>query len=1282
MQFLLPRVKTFFVIFSFTALMLKQTNAAVLRFQRSINWIEQENVVQNELVFPNFITFKNASITSKQFYHPYFNEVFRLNTNATNINVEIKQITFGNIGIKSKIQNQELLKTLKDYNLQLVKGLENGNSVVGVTFLPLVLNATTNEVLPFQNFVIEITYDITPPKQSFGKKAFATTSVLANGDWYKIGVVKTGFHKLDRNFLQQNGINLTNIDPRTIKIYGNGPGILPQANAALRPDDLVENPILVMGENDGVFDANDYILLYGKSQFDVWKQQGNAIVREKNIYADTTYYFLNIGQGNGKRISKQTTQPTVVNTQNYHTYCFSHELDALNYGRSGRQFLGEAFDRVPNQTFSFYIDGHNPADSIIIKSVVASRSLITPSRFDVSVNNNFLFSHSNIPTVGTNYDGYYYRTSGPIVSQFYSNNATVSVNYKYDNPPGGSIGWLDYFEINTKANLLWYGSQVLYRVTAPQNTGATQYNLTGAPVSARIFNVTDAINVEELLVTSNSYVNNTTAYSEFAGISDASSYWVPNFIGKISNQNLHGLTQADAIYITPGIFYNEAMRLAAFHQKNGIKIHVINVNDIYNEFSSGAQDVSAIRDFLRMFYTRSTSTTDKVKYVTFFGRASYDYKYRISNNTNIIPTYQSVFTESPIVSYCSDDFYGFLDPNEGLWDSGFDPKEFLDLGIGRLPISNLTEAKNAVDKIINYFNGDKMGDWRNKITFVSDDEDYNIHQNDANNMANSVTNRFKNYNIEKIWIDAYREEVVAGGQRNPSAQKAIVDAVQKGCFIINYTGHGGELGWAAERILTNEDINGWTNQNKLPLFVTATCEFSRFDDPLRISAGELTFLNTKGGSIGLFTTVRLVNAYSNTLLNSYFYNRVGLDSTSKINPKPLGEIMRLTKNDYLPTDNNERNFTLLGDAVMTLAYPKYTITTNTINNKPLTNVTDTLKALSKVTITGSITDMTGNILSTYNGEVYPTVYDKASTYSTLVNNSTSSPALQFTMQNNIIYSGSASVINGVFSFTFIVPKDIAYQIGRGKISYYTTNLTTDGNGFNENFVVGGTADSIANDAIGPEVKLYMDDEKFLFGGLTNENPVFLAKLFDENGINTIGRGIGRELTLIIDGDNSKSIAVNEYYKAKTNSYQEGEIRYPLKNISSGKHTATLKAYDTHNNVSESNTEFVVATNEKLALQYLLNYPNPFSTNTTFHFDHNKVGENLTIMIQIFTVSGKLAKTLTTQVTPSTSHFDQLNWNGLDDYGDRLANGVYIYKLQVKSQQGKTAEATQKLVILN
>lgn len=1282
MQFLLRSRLFFFSIVSITALIPLFSSAATFKLSRTINWQKQQNITREHVTFSNYLSFDAALQNEKTNWLPYFAETIRLNTKANNITVTIQNIQFENTAITSAVQNQQIVTALKNFDQRYITGKEKNLDLVLFSFLPLTLNESGNHLLLVRSFDLVINYEPALNTSVLSKKSFTTTSVLANGEWFKIAVTNTGFHKLNAAFFAACGINIANVDPRTIKIYGNGAGIVPQANSAARPDDLMENAIVVEGENDGVFNDNDYVVMYGKAQYDVWKPQGTLLVREKNLYSDTTYYFLTYNQGPGKRISKQGTQPTPLTTQSTHIFTHSHEMDLINVGRTGRQFLGEAFDKNTHQFFTTTIPGFIASETIHFRSSVAARSYISKSTFTVTANNNPIILH-DLNIVGTGYQSPYFDSE--IVSvDFSSSSAALSLGYKFSLPPGGSNGWLDYFEINTNANLVWEGSQALFRFLPATTPGNTAYEITNA-TNARYFNVTNQADVNELLSTNNgnksTIVNNTLAYTEIAGFNDASTLYTPGIAGKTANQNLHGLPQADALYITPALFYNEAVRLAAYHATQGIKTHVVKVNDIYNEFSSGAQDISAIRDFIRMFYQRATSQSDIIKYVTFFGRASYDYKNRVTNNSNFVPTYQSWPSSAPGGSYCSDDFFTFLDNNEGQWETGSDAKEFLDIGIGRLPISNEQEATNAVDKIMNYYRPEKMGNWRNKIVFVCDDEDSNIHQSDANSLADNILNNHKNYNVEKIWIDAYKREVIAGGQRYPDAQKAINEAVQKGTFIVNYNGHGGELGWAAERILTLEDIASWTNINQLPLFVTATCEFSRYDDPARLSAGELTFLSTKGGAIALLSTSRLVGASENTLLNRSFYNVCGLDSTSKTAPKPLGTIMMQTKNGFTG-NGNERNFTLMGDAVMTLTYPKLNVVTTSINNLPMVNVTDTLKALSKVTISGAVTDVTGQIQTSYNGEVFPIVYDKPSTYQTLVNSPFSNPALNFAVQNNIIYKGSASVKNGIFTFSFIVPKDISYQFGKGKISYYISNQVVDGNGYNENFLVGGTADSSATDITGPQIQLFMNDEKFVAGGLTDQNPLFLAKLYDENGINTIGKGIGRELSLIIDNELSKATPVNDYYAAKKDSYTEGDVKYPLKNLAAGKHIATLKAWDSYNNSSESSLEFNVANDENMALQYVLNYPNPFTTNTTFHFDHNKTGENLSVMVQIYTIGGKLAKTLSTEITAATSHFSDLKWNGLDDFGDKLGKGVYIYKVRVKTSNGKSSEATQKLVILN
>lgn len=1286
MQFLLQTVQKKYLILSFTVLLTVVGEGASVRFLRNFKWQKQANHQIQGQKFDAFFTFNDAIIGPKTNWLPVFAENFRLNSFAGNVKVTIvlKQTqVLEDVPTQTNLLKKHI-SLFQEYEL----GVENEKTVVMLQTIPVFFNQNIGKFEQVMSCEIIIEFEPVFISASTNKNKKAANSVLASGDWYKVAVTQTGFYRLNRNFFTANGIDVNSVDPRTIKIYGNGAGLLPQPNSEDRIDDLKENAILVQGEEDGVFNDGDFVVFFAKSQFDVWKADAqNNLSRQNNIYSDTTYYFITFNQGLGKRIAKLPQQPNPAINDNYHVFCYAYERDLVNPGRTGRVFLGESFERQPSYNFSLAVPGFDANQPIRFRSSVAARSFLSATSFDVSLNGNKIITHGNIPRVGTDYESPYYMPAESVKSDAYSTGAQLNVTYTFSGSTGGGAnGWLDFFEVTTRANLTWYANQVVYRVF-PQGTGGiTQYTIVSANANMRLFNVNDPTSLTEFTLSDAgggniTFTNNTTSFSEFAGYSSANVLGAPIFVGKVANQNLHNLPLSDGIYITHPMFYNEAVRLASFHQTKGLKIQVVLLHQIYNEYSSGAQDITAIRDFLRQFYLKAPSAQERLKFVTLFGRASYDYKYRVSNNTNYVPTYESPVSYTPLLSYCSDDYYGFFDNNEGRWETGSNAKELLDIGIGRLPATTEAEMRVMVDKIINYNKPDRQTDWRNRIVFVADDEDGNLHQNQANNLANNIFNNYKYLNVQKILIDAYKEELIAGGARYPEAQKAISDAVQKGAIIVNYTGHGGELGWAAERILTIEDINSWTNESRLPLFVTATCEFSRFDDPARFSAGELTFLNARGGSIGLFTTVRLVGAFENFQLNTAFYTRVGFDDASRTTPPMLGEVMRRTKND-VSINANERNFTLLGDAAMVLAYPTKKVITTQINNKPIVDVTDTLKALSKVTIQGAITDVNGQVVSDYNGIVYPTVFDKPSIYKTLSNNGSSSPSTTFTAQNNIIYSGSATVTNGQFSFSFIVPKDISYQIGRGKISYYVTNDQFDGNGYNENFVIGGTADSVSADQVGPEMQLFIDDLKFVPGGVTNQNPLFIAKLFDVNGINTIGRGIGRELMLTIDQNTAKAISLNEYYKSDVNSYQSGEIRYQLNGLDPGKHTATLRAWDSYNNSSEQTIEFFVANNEKLELAHLLNYPNPFNRNTVFHFDHNHPGEPMTVLLQVFTISGKLVKSLSVETLQANTHFDQLTWDGTDEYGDRLANGVYIYKVKARTANGKSAEQTQKLVILN
>jgi hypothetical protein len=502
--------------------------------------------------------------------------------------------------------------------------------------------------------------------------------------------------------------------------------------------------------------------------------------------------------------------------------------------------------------------------------------------------------------------------------------------------------------------------------------------------------------------------------------------------------------------------------------------------------------------------------------------------------------------------------------------------------------------------------------------------------------------------------------------------------MEKGALIMNYTGHGGANGLAHERVLRIDDVLSWENRDRLPLFMTATCEFSRFDEWEETSAGELVILNPDGGGIALLSTTRLVYSGPNHALNEAFYRYVFKKDENNRNYR-LGDIIRLTKNST-SSGINKRNFTLLGDPGLELAYPRHKVRVEAINGTPVSESVDTLKALGKVTISGLMEDEQGNALEDFNGIVYPTVFDKSSTITTLQNDP--EPKMNFSLRNRVLYKGKASVTNGRFEFSFIVPKDISYHYGFGKLSFYADNGLEDANGSFHQVTIGGSADSAANDSQGPELEVFLNDENFVYGGMTDANPVLLAYVSDSNGINTLGNGIGHDLTAILDGNTNQTIVLNDFYESDTDSYKSGKILYTFKSLEAGPHNLKVKVWDVYNNSSEQTIEFIVNTGEDLVLDHVLNYPNPFTTHTQFFFEHNQPNADLDILVQVFTVSGKLVKTIDYQSPASGYRVGPIDWDGRDDYGSRIGRGVYIYRVKVRTSLGQSAEKFEKLVILN
>lgn len=1115
----------------------------------------------------------------------------------------------------------------------------------------------------------------------------ATASALASNDWYKIAVIDAGVYKLDYDFITKTmKIDAAKFNLSTCGVFGYSNGSLPTLNAADRYDDMPQNTIKIydFNKNDRL-DAGDFILFYaaGNTKWE-FNQLNKLFSHVNHIYSEKSYYFFTPNGGTGKRIVENNT--ALIPDKTIATYLdhIVYEKELENPLKSGRVWLGDVFS-PPKTTKVFPISVPNIASAIPVNvfSSFAASSKSSNSSVELSINGQSVLSHF----IGSTTEAYQLNNASGQMSNPSDN---LQISYSFNNVSAESKGNLNYVELNVNRKFIFTGEQLSFRSAEELGNNknlAVNFQTTG---NFEIWNVTDIAQMYQIKTTETSpgmhnFVFNNNMMQEMV-IFDPGRTRKPEFAEKIDNQNIHGLSQADYFIITAKTFLPAANKLAAFHkERDNMKVHVLDVQKIYNEFSSGTKDLTAIRDMLKMFYDRAAGVQAlKPKSVLLLGDASYDYKGIISQN-DIIPTYESVNSWESNDSYNTDDYIAYMDHTEG-GDDIIAVDNFEDLGVGRIPCNTLEQANGVVNKIINYKNGPaSFRDWRNYITLVADDVDesydFAFQQQSDDFIAKVVQNNFQKFNLEKIYLDAYKQESSAGGSRYPDANKILLDRINFGSLAISYIGHGGPTNWAQERLFGNTEIAGLKNFNALPFFITATCDFSPFDNPTSNSAGENLVLNPNGGAVSIISTTRTVFISNNGTLVQNFFSEFFTQKDGKY--LNLGEITRLAKVKQAK-DNNARKFVLLGDPALTLNYPELNAITTEINGQSSFS-NDTLKALQKVTIKGEIRDANNNLVTGFNGICYPTIFDKAEIQKTLKNDPAAAD-FSFLLQRNIVFKGKCTVTGGKFEYSFIVPKDINYSIGNGKISYYAENASSggkqDAGGYNANFLIGGSDLSAASDNAGPQVNLFMNSENFSFGGTTDENPVLLAKLFDESGINTVGSGIGHDITAVLDENTKNAVVLNNFYESDVNDFTKGKVNYNFYKLSEGLHTLKVKAWDVYNNPGEGVTEFIVAKSTQLVLKQLLNYPNPFTTNTCFQFEHNKAGEPLDVIIQVFTVSGKMVKEFNQRVITDGYRIDkELCWDGLDVSGDAMGRGIYVYKVIIKDSLGNTASGVQKLVIL-
>ena len=1121
-----------------------------------------------------------------------------------------------------------------------------------------------------------------------GQRVYTNQSVLVMGQWYKIGVKDAGVYKVTVAQLGLLGINTANITSTAIRLYGNGGTMLPENNALPRPDDLLENAITINDGGDGIFNGNDFFLFYSNGSSN-WQNDSlnQSFSHTKNLYSELAFYFITIG-GTGKRLAVNNFTEIPNQTIRSFNDRYFFEKDSINFLSSGREWFGDEFSNTPgnmlSRSYTTSLNNLLPNTPIRLAYSLAGRSVGTGSRFDVRINNQ-LAGQSNIIAVSGGFLNAFVTEVRQTVSRA---SATINANVSFSFNPGNmnAQGWLNWFEVFGTRNLSMVAAEPLpFRDWASVGAGKVgEFFIANASSGLQVWNITNPLlpYIIQGSLAANEYrfVHPTNRLHEFVAFT-SNNMPAPQNFGLVENQNLHAVSVADLIIITAPQFLQEANRLAQHHRiKDNLRTIVATTAQVFNEFGSGTGDPTAIRDYVKMFYDRAGADSSKQpKYLLLFGDASFDYKNRIGNNTNFVPAYESLNSSDPLLTHTSDDYFGYLNDLDDIAQVA--PAPLLDIGIGRLPLSTLAEAKTMVDKIISYSSPTAFGPWRNNSTFVADDEDANLHLNDAETITGTVSGTNDISNQTKIYLDAYRQESGNGGSRYPLVNQAVTNQMQSGNLIWNYSGHGGYNRLADEAVLEQGMIANFNNEHKLPLCITATCDFAPYDNPAQPSIGEYLLHGSPKGAIALMTTTRLVFASSNKTMNDN-YLRLAVQPVAGQYLR-LGDATRQAKNFTYQTNGdilNNRKFTLLGDPALRVAYPLLKTVLTTLNNQPITPGNDSLKALGRYTLGGEIRDGANLVINNFNGTLYATIFDKPQSISTL-GNDPGSTVTNFLSQTNVLYRGKVKVTNGKFSFQFIVPKDINYQVGKGRISLYAEDQQQDGNGVNTALWVGGNADNGIRDNEGPEIKPYLNDEKFVNGGITNEKPLLLVRLADSSGINTVGTGIGHDITAIIDDNPRNTIILNNYYEGETDSYQKGTVRFQLPVLEEGLHSLTIKAWDVANNSNTAAITFNVRPAKELTIANVYNYPNPFTTATNFWFEHNQPGSPLQVRIRIFTVTGKIVKEISLPVISNGTRITDIPWDGKDQFGSKLAKGVYIYELLVEAANGEKKSSFQKLYLL-
>lgn len=1209
-------------------------------------------------------------------------------------------------------------------------------------------DSTTARLRRYRQMRIEVVYarGIEAAALNDNPHVRVSRSVLASGRFFRIRITSPGIYKIDREFLDRLpnlGVNVAGIDPDHIKVYGNGGAPVPALNGAERIADLAQNQVFVQGGGDGSFDSGDAVWFYANGPSGWQSAQLTDSYLRPLLGADgeprrywqhyvhpfdtANYYFIEIADDASLQYVRQDfpddpAADLVEPVLGRHFVDLDEYLWGRDRGYSGhtwvsRLILGAGSGRMLLEDVG--LPGLTGGDiRYEARLIVASN----PSA-SVSFNANGTTLHTvDFGTTSSHESAPIGRGGTAEFTQAVSAGQRLNLEMDLQDQVGGPQAALDWLRVFYPQQLQG-GSGMIRFHTPLAETGTFAFRLHGFTSAPFVLDITDAgayvwLEAQEqggafqvqVAATDKDKPRELVAFApsdvQAIDLTEA----CPGDGGcQVANQNLHGIQgYPDFVIITPELFKQQADELAAMRTAEGLQVEVVNVDQIFNEFSGGLRDFRGIRDYVKFLYDRAPDEASRLRYVLFFGDGHFDFRNLDPGTTfpNHIPPFETADSWNPETSYTTDDYFGLLDDNEGLWPFtryDFDGQldylnERVDVGIGRFTVHTTDEAQVVIDKIKHYESPASFGPWRNRYLFLADDgptgqsglqNDRDLHTQNTDVVATAIEDVAPDINQKKVYALSYTREFL-NEWRIPKARQDLLKSINSGVLVVNFSGHGGERSLMQENLLTIDDARSLQNYDVLPIFITATCSFGRWDLGYEQTGAEEFLINPNGGAIALFTTVRTVytsgnsttlNVGLNVALNRELFSR---ETAGQLPPR-LGDALRRTKNHRVGYEGNNRKFNLLGDPTMRVGLPAQRAHITHINDVPVEQSAGQLRALERISVRGEVRKADGTVDIDFNGTVVLAVYDALRNVPIPPEMRRHMPTPYYRVREDLIWRGRAQVNGGRFTANFVVPKDIAYANKAGRISVYVSDESRHMQGFTENFIVGGVVPYGSDDTDGPDIQLFLGDDTFTGGQLTPPNPKVVARLYDESGINTVGAGVGHEMLLVLDENEQEAVNVGDLYEADENSFQSGSVTFTFEEpLSTGPHTLTLKAWDVLNNSGRASLDFEVSNAENLVIRNVLNYPNPTTGPTRFVFEHNQFpGTMASMRIRIYTLSGRPVRTMEVEdLLPAGAM--QVEWDGLDDDYSRLSPGVYLYKVRVEipGLDGyQVAEAIEKLAVV-